>query len=260
MTPAQFQSIRTWFDGYVAGFVGAGDGLKPLHEMKRDHTLRVVTDAKEIAEELGWTERDVRTGEAIALLHDAGRFSQVSEFKTFSDRDSVNHAERARDVVLEAGVLDPLEPDERKCIFEGILYHNRFSVPEDILPGHVRFAQLIRDADKLDIYDVAQEAVRSGAIEKHPEIAIHVDLDLGVSGSILAEVGARKLGSYAHMKTLGDFLLVQMSWIYDLNFVPTFRRVRDRKVLERITELLPDSPEVIAVVSKVQADLAERLK
>ena len=42
------------------------------------------------------------------------------------------------------------------------------------------------------------------------------------------------------LKTLNDFKLLQIGWIYDVNFGRTFQIVRERGYLERIRESIPD--------------------
>jgi hypothetical protein len=60
------------------------------------------------------------------------------------------------------------------------------------------------------------------------------------------------------MKTLNDFKLLQISWVYDLNFGPTFRAIQERQYVERIAAHLPQSDEVQQVLSIVNAYLEKR--
>jgi hypothetical protein len=41
-----------------------------------------------------------------------------------------------------------------------------------------------------------------------------------------------------------DFKLLQMSWIFDINFKPTLRSVKSRRYLEMIRDVLPKSKEI----------------
>lgn len=259
MEEERYRAIRDWFDAYVERFVSADDGLAPLHEMKREHTFRVMENARTIAQALGWPKDEVRTAEVIALLHDVGRFSQLAEFRTFSDRLSVNHAHRSCEVILAEGVLEHLPPSESRRVLAAVESHNRFRIPEDMDADEHRFAALIRDADKIDIYDVAYEAIRTDRIRQHPEIAINLSLERTVSPEVREEVMARKLGSFDKMQTVGDFLVVQLSWIYDLHFVTTAKELQRRGTIERMAGLLPDTGDVRELLDQIRADLAGRL-
>ncbi len=57
----------------------------------------------------------------------------------------------------------------------------------------------------------------------------------------------------AHVKNLNDFKLLQVGWIFDINFAPTFRDIRERRYLERIRSVLPESEQIDTVFSVISA-------
>jgi len=137
--------------------------------------------------------------------------------------------------------------------------HNRFRIPDDVDEDDRRFAALIRDADKIDIYDVAYDAISTDRLRQHPEIAINLSLERTVSPAVREEVMARKLGSFDKMQTVGDFLVVQLSWIYDIHFVTTLKELQRRGTIERMGGLLPDTSDVRELLDQIQGDLAARV-
>jgi hypothetical protein len=46
------------------------------------------------------------------------------------------------------------------------------------------------------------------------------------------------------MRTLNDFKLLQLGWIYDLNFPVTVKIIKERQYLEAIRKSLPASEEI----------------
>jgi len=50
-----------------------------------------------------------------------------------------------------------------------------------------------------------------------------------------------KLVQMADVKTLNDFKLLQIGWIYDINFPRTFQIVRENGYLEMIRDALPET-------------------
>ena len=52
------------------------------------------------------------------------------------------------------------------------------------------------------------------------------------------------------LKTLNDFKLLQIGWVYDLNFVPSFQTVQNRKYIEKLEETLPQSKEIKEAVQQ----------
>jgi hypothetical protein len=49
-----------------------------------------------------------RTGPAVALLHDVGRFPQYRRWRTFRDSESDNHARLSLEVIRHEAVLEHL--------------------------------------------------------------------------------------------------------------------------------------------------------
>jgi len=54
------------------------------------------------------------------------------------------------------------------------------------------------------------------------------------------------------LKTLNDFKLLQIGWVYDLNFVPSFQTVQNRKYIEKLEKTLPQSKEIKEAVQQAR--------
>ena len=259
MTPELFHRCQDWFEKYAAGFAGADGALPPMQQLKLEHTRRVAADARAIAAEAGWDVGAVELAAATGLLHDAGRFSQYAEFRTFEDRRSVNHAERSLAVVEQAGIPAWLAPDEAAILRDAIRLHNRPAIPADISAASRPFVELVRDADKLDIFYIFDDALSNDRLSLYPEIVLHVRLEGSPSPAVIAAFFKREPVHYHAIQTVSDFLIVQLLWLHELHFRPTLRRVADREVITRLGRHLPPFPERDAVLTLSRRVLAERL-
>lgn len=47
-----------------------------------------------------------------------------------------------------------------------------------------------------------------------------------------------------HIKNLNDIKLLQVGWIFDINFKPTLSYIKNRRYLELIRDVLPKSKEI----------------
>jgi len=54
------------------------------------------------------------------------------------------------------------------------------------------------------------------------------------------------------LRTLNDFRLLQLAWIYDLNFIPSLAMVLERSVIEQLTASMPQSDELSRVVGNLR--------
>ena len=62
-----------------------------------------------------------------------------------------------------------------------------------------------------------------------------------------------------HLRTLTDFRLLRLGWIYDLNFKPAIREVLRRRYLDKIRETLPETLEIEKIFRVVNDYISSRL-
>jgi putative nucleotidyltransferase with HDIG domain len=252
------QEIQRWFREYVDDFRGPDQKLPPLLQLKLEHSLRVAEDARGMARDLGWPDADVNTAEAIGLLHDVGRFSQYAEFKTLSDRHSINHAGRSWEVVDQEIVLSGVSTTDCQRIKDAILYHNNIEIPADVSKDSLPFVRLIRDADKLDIFIVFHEMVTNDMLEDHPELIFGVRLEGTANPELVDMIRARQNVPFSMIKSLTDFKFIQMSWVYDIHYPPAFDRIDQRNIIGKLESLMPPSPEAREVADMARGHVARR--
>lgn len=253
------QSARSWFDAFAAGHAGADGTLHPMLQLKLDHSRRVAEDCRAISAELGWPEDAQRTAETVGLLHDVGRFPQFAQYRTFFDPSSLNHGECGYDAVRVSGTLDPCGPSEAATILDCIRYHNRRHIPDTLAAGSLPFLKLIRDTDKLDIILVVNDTIRHGRHKEHPEILLNINLEGPPNPALVKEITDTRTGSYEKVKTLADMNLMRLSWVYDMNYAPTFRRLAERRLMEDLYHALPDTPDIRAIIANARQRIGERL-
>lgn len=129
---------------------------------KVEHTLRVAGNCERIAASLAMGGELVTFAWFLGLLHDIGRFEQARRYGTFIDSVSVDHAEFGADLLFKEGLIDdfPVEgvPAKWLRILEtAIRLHNKLTLPGELDESARRFCDLIRDADKADIFRVVSE-------------------------------------------------------------------------------------------------------
>lgn len=250
--------LREWFASYCRSFRTADPDVQRNFDLKEEHTRNVCRDALLIAE--GMPRRFRMLAEVAALCHDLGRFPQFRDYHTFKDSESLNHAHLSAQVLKQHAPLDFLSEEERNCVEIAVRMHNAFHVPEGLPPVTTDLLRLLRDADKLDIWRVfieyfhAPEAERpSGAGLGFPDLP-------GCSAEPLAAIGSGKMVQLSTLKSLNDFKLLQVSWIYDINFATTLRLIRQRSVLDEFAAMLPKDPAVVDVLAQVRRYLEQRLE
>ena len=215
-----------------------------------DGTL--AANARDIARDLDWPPEEIRLAEALGWLHDVGRFDQFDRHGHFQDASSFNHGHHGADLAEHSGLLDDLDDESCACLLNGIRHHNAKCIPAGLPPDHLRFLQLLRDADKLDIFRVVTEGLERDGFRELAGLWPGVDLDGPLHPALLQDIASGRNGDIAHVRSLADFLLLQASWIYSLHFAPTRQRVRQRRVLDTLASRLPDLPDVRAIFDNLR--------
>lgn len=260
MNREQYAKIEKWFWDYVAGFVSQDDFVAANLELKNLHTRKVCDEMQYLADALSLSESDSLIASTIALLHDTARFEQFVKYRTYSDAKSFNHSTRAVEILTENGVLDCLSDRHRKIIETAIACHG----VKKLCDGHdhetAMFAKLIRDADKIDILRVAiknyheYERCPEGFVNDIPE-----PNNKGWTDAILIALMSRQPVDYNMLRTVNDVKLLQMGWIFDVNFPQTLKRMRDQGHIQEIISLLPEHKQLQKAADMVRAYMEEKI-
>ncbi len=260
MNQNNLDHFKQWFSGYCKSFYSThGEDQKNIL-LKEHHTLEVCRNIVRIAADQSLTRNDVMIAEAIGLFHDIGRFPQYAQYKTFRDSLSINHGELGARTLREKGVLGSLPADEQEVITTAVKFHNAFKIPDLKDQRVLLFLKLIRDADKLDIWRVFFEYYGKPAEERPSAAGIGLPDTPEYSPEVLARVFNKQLIELTMLRTLNDFKLTKLSWMYDLNFPTSLRMILENSYIERIAETLPQTEEIKKLIILLNEYVHERLK
>jgi hypothetical protein len=215
------------YDGYVDTYRGADGRLPSMMELKRVHTAKVVENAEAIADGEAFSPVERELALAAALLHDTGRYEQLKRYNTFRDSESVDHAVFSHDIVKEKGWV----ADDR--VLKAVLYHNRRELPGDLDPIGRKVAETVRDADKLDIFRVLEDQVENTDWRGDSRAFWNLKVSALPNPEVVSAIGELRPVDYQHIRSLADFVLIQVGWmISGLCFKTSMRLCRERGHLE----------------------------
>ncbi|MCP4451011.1 MAG: HD domain-containing protein [Planctomycetes bacterium] len=253
MTNDTLNTIKRWFETYIDNFKGSDGQLHELLQLKVDHSGRVAQDARALAIDLDWAPEDIPLAEALGWLHDIGRFTQFKEHRTFHDAQSFDHGERARSILQQESVLSDVSEFERLRILMGVRWHNAKHIPQDLDANVLPSVQLIRDADKLDIFHVVKKRIQDDGFQAIAKMFPHVKMDGPINPEVVADFQMCRSSDFATIKSLNDFLIMALGWIYDINYAPTFQKIADRNLLSTLTDPLPrDDAKICALITQAE--------
>ena len=208
------------------------------------HTLDVVSNAEVIGSYCMLDENSMNILRMSALFHDVGRFPQFQKYRTYNDMASENHCLLALKVLAEHNVLSALDEDERAVIEKAVEFHGAKELPE-LDERTLYFTKLVRDADKIDIFELLAENYR--ILANDPE-NFKWELEFPdtpeCNPEIIDALMNHQLIHYDQIKTINDAKLLQLGWVYDIYFDYSLKQIYNRGCLQTIIDLLPKTDEV----------------
>jgi hypothetical protein len=252
----QLADIKSWFETYTHTFLtGHAADDNPL-VLKIDHTARVSENMRLLGQAIHLSDSQVHAAEAIGWLHDAGRFRQYRQYRTFNDRRSVNHAALAVNIIDSASLLAACQSDERQAIHDAVRFHNAPALPDNRIQLSAVYMKLIRDADKLDIWNIFAGFCRNGS---QPEAAIvrHLSDQPTWTPAIVDAIMSGTMARFEDMRSICDFKLLQLSWVFDLNWPESLQEARLNGDVAEIARSLPDHRVIRNAVDHVMEHMHE---
>ncbi len=252
--------LKRWFTDYCGSFYSLNREDQRNITLKEEHTRNVCGNIVQIARDLSLDDARITLAEAIALYHDIGRFPQYQKFKTFKDSVSINHAALGAKVLIENNILQGLPKHEQDIIVSAVALHNVYSIPSGLDQDKLLFLKLVRDADKLDIWRIAIEYYGQPEDGRASAVGLGLPDVPGYSPEVLTALKNEQMVQISTLKTLNDFKLLQLAWIYDLNFASSLRILESRQYIDGIAATLPRTGEISGALATLRAHVHEGLR
>lgn len=259
------ENVINAFAEYVRNYDPSDEKIK----LKINHTYRVAGLCQRIAESLGLSEPDVDIAWLLGMLHDIGRFEQIRRFGTFNDVQSVDHAEFGADLLFKEGLIrkfaegyyeecelaEPENQEDEQIIKNNehhnkdtgllemaIRQHNKYRVKEDLTERQRMFCDILRDADKVDIfkvnadipmeiiYDVTTEELKNGIITKE----------------VLESFYKKETVLKSVRRSAVDHIVGHISLLFELVYKESYRQAKEQGYVYKLLDFKSDVPEVNA--------------
>jgi putative nucleotidyltransferase with HDIG domain len=214
---------RQFFESFLLFYAGWNKGQSRKVEIKKQHCYRVSDLAGKIAASLLLDKEDVALARITGLLHDLGRFPQLLKFNTYDDAVSGDHAAMGIDELERSNVLQDIDTEAARIIKVAIYQHNKPELPETLSAREMLFCKILRDADKLDILESLTNNYSNPLDEVNHTMSWDLPRGKGVSDDVATLAKSGKAVSKEYLKTMDDIKIMQLSWVYDINFKASFR-------------------------------------
>lgn len=226
--------------------------------LKIKHTYKVADLCDRLAREIGLDDDDVDLAWVIGLLHDVARFEQLRRFGTFKDRISVDHADLAVGILFEDGKIKDYPVDEKyyAIIKKAVGNHNKYRVEQGLDKRTKTFCDIVRDADKLDIFRVDTESKTEEVYEVRDEDFKSTVISDIVYNRFFDEV----VVDHGKRTNAIDGLACHLSLMYELVYPASVKLAMDMGYYTKLMNFVSQIPETNQQLDKMREYLAEYIE
>jgi len=248
------KKIMDEFAGYTKDYDISDEKIK----LKVEHTYRVAGLCDRIARSLGLAVEDIDLAWAIGMLHDIGRFDQVRQYGTFSDADSVDHAHYASELLFDKGMIvdyfGSANPgiynyieNKNTCsaglseslgiIKKAVYNHSAYKIEEGLCERKVLFCNIIRDADKLDIFKVVNDTPLEDIYRVDKEEIPKAE----VTDAVMQALREKHAVLRSLKKTPADYIAAYIALVFELVFPESFYIAKEQGYLDKLLDFKTDN-------------------
>ena len=247
------EHVKKTFKNYTDAYDASNEKVK----LKIEHTYRVADLCERIARAEGMEEADVELAWLLGMLHDVGRFEQVRRYGTFSDAESIDHAQFGADILFVDGkIRDYITEDEEDELIEtAIRVHNVYRIPQDLPERTERLSHVLRDADKIDILKVNIEE----PVEKIYNVTTEELRNAEVSDAVMHSFYEHHATLRNIRQTIADHMVGHISLVFELVFSESIRIVEEQGYLEQLLHFESVNPKTLEQFEELRTEMGRYL-
>lgn len=248
------ERVKNTFAEYTSGY----NATDPKIKLKIDHTYRVAELCELIARNLKLDEYETDVAWLTGMLHDVGRFEQIKRYNTFNDAQSVDHANFGADLLFKEGLIDTyvvgFHDDKYGVIVENaIRNHSAFRIDERLDEYTVMFCNILRDADKVDIFRVNIDT----PAEDIYNVTTEELKNSQVSPEVMAAFDERHAVLRSCKKTVVDHVAGHIALTFELVYPISLQIAKERGYLDKMMAFESDNEITGKQFEEIRAKLNE---
>lgn len=248
------ERVKNTFAEYTSGY----NATDPKIKLKIDHTYRVAELCELIARNLKLDEYETDVAWLTGMLHDVGRFEQIKRYNTFNDAQSVDHANFGANLLFKEGLIDTyvdgIHDDKYGIIVENaIRNHSAFRIDERLDEYTVMFCNILRDADKVDIFRVNVDT----PAEDIYNVTTEELKNSQVSPEVMAAFDERHAVLRSCKKTVVDHVAGHIALTFELVYPISLQIANERGYLDKMMAFESDNEVTGKQFEEIRAKLNE---
>ena len=250
-------TLQSEFDEYTTPFKSAPYNEDPTIEKTLLHAVNVVENILMLADSLELSENEKLVAEIIAQFHDIGRM--WLRLPENSESKISDHAEASCEYLKTSPTFKELDEPTQNIVIQVIKNHNKPELPKKEGDAILFYTKLLCDADKLDLWrSTAEYITRKGG---KPNMVLELTLSdkPNVTASFSKTIVDGGIPNRDDIVTFNDFLIFQMSWIFDLHFKKSYQILNKKQYIRHIYDSLPKNDSVIEIYRMIRIHIENQI-
>ena len=223
-----FENVKSEFTKFVQQY----DLDYPKMKRKLEHSYRVMENAGKIAQSLNLNEEEIEMAKMIGLLHDIGHFETIKIKDILKEDKKIDHGDFGVEILQKDNYIRNYITEDKydNIIFQAIKNHNKFKIEEGLSEEELLFANIIRDADKLDIF---YEGAKMFWTKKEEVEEINISK---ITDNVLNDFFNSILIDRKYIETKADGIVSFLGFMFDINFKYDFEVLKKEDYINKILD------------------------
>lgn len=257
----------SWFAEYSRSFLTGDYSRDHGFELKILHTKNVERHAEDLARFLE-TEgvgsiRILYGARLAALLHDAGRFEQFKQYRTFNDSISEDHGKISLALIdkkLLLSEIDSVDASLGGAIRFAVFEHNKLSIPPADDELSLTLAKIVRDADRIDIFRIMAEHLKNPDGAGEEAVFLHLADSKSISKTVFDSIFRGEMVHRNDLRSRSDFLCQILSWVQIMNYPYSCKLIADSGNFDSVLSRLPEDARGLKVRRVLRREMERKLQ
>lgn len=221
------------------------------------HIEKVVSNILILADSLDLSENEKCIAEIVARFHTIGRLwlllPENSE-KSMDDRNLAGQAYLKNSSNFQ--LLDESFQTLILQVFEGHIHPEAAKKENEVV---VFYTKLLGDADKLDSWRAMSDYLSHRGNAPILVDEMNLSKKPTVTPLFYKSIIDKEIPNKKEIVTVNDFILYQMSWIFDLHFKKSYQIVNKQQYMRHLYDSLPKNDSVIEIYRMIRIHIENHI-
>ncbi len=255
-----YKDIESWFEGYAQRILAGNVEVQDNIELKKKHILKAVDLTVHLAGTMDkYADLDITAAKIVAIAQHLARFNDFAKATTGEEVLGEKNIDACIAIIEEEKVLEELSEEQKNTVLECLKYVDSNTFPKSLSEEVISIVKLVSDACKVSALEVVSEYYGLERQGTNKIIEFNLPNKFEISAKLQKRIMDDRVAEAKDVHSIKDLKLMQMSWVFALNFKESYKIVYNKSYVKKIYETLPKSDKIIDMYRRMRIHLENQL-